>query len=267
MNISNITNSNTYLKDSININRSDVIQEESNILKPENIYPMEIENKINDEYVEKISSLSRKQLPDTHDFNEGLVNIIGCNDTQQKYGFQIFKSNTGTESLNVGDMAAYFYNKCKVSSSIEYASKMMSQGTNKNSNVYKNDADLFDAVSNDKTGLARYIAELYFRVTAPDNFKKFSDNLDKYENTKLKDLSPESLHNLMIAKETGDIEIFNHVLSNLKLKENNLIDINSLQKSYSTLKKDIQNKPSVEKQQSIIDAARHMIYENMLKHK
>lgn len=265
MDISNITNSNAYLKDSISINRSEVIQEKSNILNPENVYRMEIENKINDEYVEKISSLSRGQLSDTNDFNEGLVNIIGDNDIQQKYGFQIFKSNAGTDSLTVGDMAAYFYNKCKVSSTMEYSSKIMSYDINKNSSIYQNNADLFYAVNNDKTGLARYIAELYFRVSTPDNFKKFSDNLEKYENTKLKDLSPESLHNLMIAKETGDIEIFNQVLSNLKLKENNLIDIDSLQKSYSTLKKDIQNKPSVEKQQSIIDAARHRIYENMLK--
>lgn len=42
-----------------------------------------------------------------------------------------------------------------------------------------------------------------------------TNNLD----VKLKDLSLESLHNLMIAKETGDIEIFNQVLNNLKLKK------------------------------------------------
>ena len=66
-------------------------------------------------------------------------------------------------------------------------------------------------------------------------------------------------------KETGDIEIFNQVLNNLKLKENNLVDINSLQKSYSSLKKDIQNKPSVDEQQSILDAARQMIFDKLLK--
>ena len=102
-------------------------------------------------------------------------------------------------------------------------------------------------------------------VTAPNEFEKFSNNLEKYENTKLKDLSPESLHNLMIAKETGDIEIFNQVLNNLKLKENNLVDINLLQKSYSSLKKDIQNKPSVDEQQSILDAARQKIFNKFLK--
>ena len=84
---------------------------------------------------------------------------------------------------------------------------------NKNSDTYKNDPALFNALENDKTGLARYIAELYFRATAPNNFKKFSDNLDKYENVKLKDLSPESLHNL-----TGGTPFFYNILCHLDAK-------------------------------------------------
>lgn len=265
MNISNITNKNTYINDNINANKNEVPVEKNNILKVENIYKPDTENKINNEYVEKISSLSRGNISDTSDFNEGVINIITDDVTQIKYGFQIFRLKGNADSLTVGDMAAYMYNQNKVSSSIDYASKMLGKGMNKNSDTYKSDPALFDAVSNDKTGLARYVAELYFRATAPDNFKKFSNNLDKYENVKLKDLSPESLHNLMIAKETGDIEIFNQVLNNLKLKENNLIDINSLQKSYSSLKKDIQNKPSVEKQQSILESARQKIFDKFLK--
>ena len=265
MNISSITNKNTYINDNINANKNEVPIEKNNILKVENIYKPDTENKINNEYVEKISSLSRGNMPDTSDFNEGVINIITDDVTQIKYGFQIFRLKGNTDSLTVGDMAAYMYNQNKVSSSIDYASKMLGKGMNKNSDTYKSDPALFDAVSNDKTGLARYIAELYFMVTAPNEFEKFSNNLEKYENTKLKDLSPESLHNLMIAKETGDIEIFNQVLNNLKLKENNLIDINSLQRSYSTLKKDIQNKPSVEKQQSILESARQMIFDKFLK--
>lgn len=265
MNISNITNKNTYINDNINANKNEVPVEKNNILKVENIYKPDTENKINNEYVEKISSLSRGNISDTSDFNEGVINIITDDVTQIKYGFQIFRLKGNADSLTVGDMAAYMYNQNKVSSSIDYASKMLGKGMNKNSDTYKNDPALFDAVSNDKTGLARYIAELYFMVTAPNEFEKFSNNLEKYENTKLKDLSPESLHNLMIAKETGDIEIFNQVLNNLKLKENNLIDINSLQRSYSTLKKDIQNKPSVEKQQSILESARQKIFDKLLK--
>ena len=251
MNISNITNKNTYINDNINANKNEVPIEKNNILKVENIYKPDTENKINNEYVEKISSLSRGNITDDV--------------TQIKYGFQIFRLKGNTDSLTVGDMAAYMYNQNKVSSSMDYASKMLGEGMNKNSDTYKNDPALFNALENDKTGLARYIAELYFRATAPNNFKKFSNNLDKYENVKLKDLSPESLHNLMIAKETGDIEIFNQVLNNLKLKENNLVDINLLQKSYSSLKKDIQNKPSVDEQQSILDAARQKIFNKFLK--
>ena len=239
----------------------------NNSIKPENIYKPDTEYKINEEYVKKISSLSRGNMPDTSDFNEGVINIITDDVTQIKYGFQIFRLKGNTDSLTVGDMAAYMYNQNKVSSSMDYASKMLGEGMNKNSDTYKNDPALFNALENDKTGLARYIAELYFMVTAPNKFEKFSDNLDKYENVKLKDLSPESLHNLMIAKETGDIEIFNQVLNNLKLKENNLVDINLLQKSYSSLKKDIQNKPSVDEQQSILDAARQKIFNKFLKNK
>lgn len=262
MNISNITTNNSTVNENISKKQQPL---QNNIIKPENIYKQDTENKINEEYVKKISSLSRGDIPDTSGFNEGVINIITDNVTQIKYGFQIFRLKGNTDSLTVGDMAAYMYNQNKVSSSMDYASKMLGEGMNKNSDTYKNDPALFDAVENDKTGLARYVAELYFRATAPDNFKKFSNNLDKYENVKLKDLSPESLHNLMIAKETGDIEIFNQVLNNLKLKENNLIDINSLQKSYSSLKKDIQNKPSVNEQQSILEAARQTIFNKFLK--
>ena len=262
MNISNISNTNVYLNDNINTSKKDINYDKNNILKTDNIYNLDIENKISDEYVEKISSLSNGNISDTDNFSEGLLYFISDNDTQIKYGFQIFRLNNSTDSLTVGDIASYFYNQNKVSSSLNYAEKMLNQGMNKNSAVYKNDKELFDAVNNDTTGLAKYIAKLYFMVTAPNEYEKFSENLDKYENTKLKDLSPESLHKLMIAKETGDIEIFNNVLNNLKLKENNLIDLNLLQKSYSTLKKDIQNKPSVDKQQSILEAARQKAFKN-----
>ncbi len=263
MNISNVTNNNVYLNNNINTNREKIEHEKNNVLKTENIYNAGIENNITDEYIEKISSLSRGNIPNTSDFNEGLINIISDNETQIKYGFQIFKLSGSINSLTVGDMASYFYNQNKVSSSLNYAEKMINQGMNKNSSVYKSDKALFDAVSNDKTGLAKHIAKLYFMVTAPNEFEKFSKNLEKYENTKLEDLSPESLHNLMIAKETGDIEIFNQVLNNLKLKVNNLIDINTLQKNYSTLKKDIQNKPPVYRQQSILESARQKVFENI----
>ena len=53
------------------------------------------------------------------------------------------------------------------------------------------------------------------------------------------------------------------MLNNLKLKVNNLIDINTLQKNYSTLKKDIQNKPPVYRQQSILESARQKVFENI----
>ena len=257
MNISNIKTNDLTINENIPKNLQPL---KNNSIKPENIYKPDTEYKINEEYVKKISSLSRGNMPDTSDFNEGVINIITDDVTQIKYGFQIFRLKGNTDSLTVGDMAAYMYNQNKVSSSMDYASKMLGEGMNKNSDTYKNDPALFNALENDKTGLARYIAELYFRATAPNNFKK-----DKYENVKLKDLSPESLHNLMIAKETGDIEIFNQVLNNLKLKENNLVDINLLQKSYSSLKKDIQNKPSVNEQQSILEAARQKIFNKFLK--
>ena len=245
MNISNIKTNDLTINENIPKNLQPL---KNNSIKPENIYKPDTEYKINEEYVKKISSLSRGNMPDTSDFNEGVINIITDDVTQIKYGFQIFRLKGNTDSLTVGDMAAYMYNQNKVSSSMDYASKMLGEGMNKNSDTYKNDPALFNALENDKTGLARYIAELYFRATAPNNFKKFSDNLDKYENVKLKDLSPES-----------------QVLNNLKLKENNLIDINLLQKSYSSLKKDIQNKPSVDEQQSILDAARQKIFNKFLK--
>ncbi len=260
MNISNITNNSAYLNNSINTNQTKADYNTNDILTTKNIYNYDVENKISNEYIERISSLSKRSISDTNHFNEGLINIISDNDTQIKYGFKIFRLNNSTDTLTVGDMASYFYNQNKVSSSLNYAEKMLNQGMNTNSAVYKKDKELFDAVNNDKTGLARYIAKLYFMVTAPNEYKKFSNNLNKYENTKLKDLSSESLHNLMIAKETGDIEIFNNVLNNLKLKENNLVNIKSLQKSYSTLKKDIQNKLSVDEQQTILEKARQKAF-------
>lgn len=47
----------------------------------------------------------------------------------------------------MGDIASYFYNQNKVSSSLNYAEKMLNQGMNKNSAVYKNDKELFYAVN------------------------------------------------------------------------------------------------------------------------
>lgn len=268
MNISNIGNSPVYLNNNtgININNRELNQNNSdNILKMDNVYNKTAENNITEDYIEKISSLSKGNIKDINAFNEGLVNMIGDSATQFNNGLTIFKSNKTVDFLTVGDMASYFYNQNKVSSSLNYAEKIMNQGMNKNSAVYKNNKDLFDAVSNDQTGLAKYIAELYFMVTAPEKYNNFSKNLDKYENTKLKDLSSDSLHNLMIAKETGDIEIFNHVLDNLKLKENNLIDIKSLQKSYTALQKDIKDKPAVDEQQTILEKAREKAKEKYLK--
>ncbi len=85
MNISNVTNNNVYLNNNINTNREKIEHEKNNILKTENIYNAGIENNITDEYIEKISSLSRGNIPNTSDFNEGLINIISDNETQIKY--------------------------------------------------------------------------------------------------------------------------------------------------------------------------------------
>lgn len=147
MNISNISNTNLYLNDNINTSKKDINYDKNNILKTDNIYNLDIENKISDEYVEKISSLSKGNISDTDNFSEGLIDIISDNDTQIKYGFQIFKLNNSTDSLTVGDIASYFYNQNKVSSSLNYAEKMLNQGMNKNSAVYKNDKELFYAVN------------------------------------------------------------------------------------------------------------------------
>ena len=56
MNISNISNTNVYLNDNINTSKKDINYDKNNILKTDNIYNLDIENKISDEYVEKISS-------------------------------------------------------------------------------------------------------------------------------------------------------------------------------------------------------------------
>ena len=171
MNISNIKTNDLTINENIPKNLQPL---KNNSIKPENIYKPDTEYKINEEYVKKISSLSRGNMPDTSDFNEGVINIITDDVTQIKYGFQIFRLKGNTDSLTVGDMAAYMYNQNKVSSSMDYASKMLGEGMNKNSDTYKNDPALFNALENDKTGLARYIAELYFRATAPNNFKKIN---------------------------------------------------------------------------------------------
>lgn len=68
----------------------------------ENIYNTDIENKINDEYIENISSLSKGNIPDADSFSEGIINIISNNDTQIKYRFKIFRLNNSTYSLTVG---------------------------------------------------------------------------------------------------------------------------------------------------------------------
>lgn len=69
MNISNVTNNNVYLNNNINTNREKIEHEKNNILKTENIYNAGIENNITDEYIEKISSLSRGNIPNTSDFS------------------------------------------------------------------------------------------------------------------------------------------------------------------------------------------------------
>lgn len=81
MNISNITNNSVYLDNSINTNKTKIDNNKNNILTTENIYSSNIENKISNEYIEKISSLSKRNISDTNHFSEGLINIISDNDT------------------------------------------------------------------------------------------------------------------------------------------------------------------------------------------
>ena len=122
MNISNVGNSPVYLNNNtgININNRELNQNNSdNILKMDNVYNKTAENNITEDYIEKISSLSKGNIKDINAFNEGLVNMIGDSSTQINNGLTIFKSNKTVDFLTIGDMASYFYNQNKVSSSLK----------------------------------------------------------------------------------------------------------------------------------------------------
>lgn len=260
MKIDNI-NFNTY-NNTISKNNTNALKDIQKQI--EVIHNKSAEN-ITEEYIKEISAIGRESNninSNDDSFKQGAINIIANTEVQNKYGLKIFKPKNSIENLTVGDIATYMYNQNKVSSELRYIDKQLNMGQNKNSDTYKNDPLLFDAINNDETGLAKQIAQLYFRITAQQkDFNEFSSLLDKYKETKLKDLNADTLHNIMIAKETGDIEVFNHIINNIDLKKDEPLNINTLKSSYKNLQQYLKNKPDIIEQQSILDKIRNKIKE------
>lgn len=216
---------------------------------------------INEDYIKQIQEKGKEvtgKSPDIDDTSWGMITKIAENDTENKNKpvFKIFITDpSNIKNLTVGQIADYFYNTAVTASAMTYMNNKMSEGMNTGSAAYNADKELFDAVMNDSTGLAKYAAELYFRYSAPKNISadSFSNNLQKFMDVKLSELDAGSLQELMIAKDSGDIEAFNYTVNNLHIKDNsdkNIMD--TLKTSYKNMREYISDRPDKKEQQNLI---------------
>lgn len=216
---------------------------------------------INEDYIKQIQEKGKEvtgKSPDIDDTSWGMITKIAENDTENKNKpvFKIFTTDpSNIKNLTVGQIADYFYNTAVTASAMKYMNNKMSEGMNTGSAAYNADKELFDAVVNDSTGLAKYAAELYFRYSAPKNISadSFSNNLQKFIDVKLSELDASSLQELMIAKDSGDIEAFNYAVNNLYIKDNsdkNIMD--TLKTSYKNMREYISDRPDKKEQQNLI---------------